>query len=98
MTVMIRRLLSFAAVLALSFSMMAGQLTNKTDVEIKELIIKDSIASYRGSCPCPSSKDSAGKNCGARIAYSKPGGASPICYGKDVTQKMVDDYRSKHGS
>jgi hypothetical protein len=23
---------------------------------------------------------------------SRPGGVSPICYSKDVTQKMIDDY------
>lgn len=65
----------------------------KTDAEIRQEIIKESIASYRGNCPCPHNVDRAGRRCGARSAYSRPGGASPICYDKDVTQKMVDDYR-----
>jgi hypothetical protein len=65
----------------------------KTDAEIKQEIIKQSIASYRGSCPCPYNVDRAGRTCGRRSAYSRPGGASPICYDRDVTQKMVDDYR-----
>jgi hypothetical protein len=69
----------------------------KTDAEIKQAIISDSIASYRGNCPCPYNTDRAGHQCGARSACSRPGGASPICYEKDVTQKMVDDYRKKHG-
>jgi hypothetical protein len=65
----------------------------KTDAEIKQEIIKQSIASYRGSCPCPYNVDRAGRMCGRRSAYSRPGGVSPICYERDVTQKMVDDYR-----
>src|SRR5436309_2705703 len=67
----------------------------KTDAEIKQEIIKQSIASYKGSCPCPYNVDRAGRMCGRRSAYSKPGGASPICYDKDVTPKMVDDYRKR---
>jgi hypothetical protein len=57
--------------------------TEKTDAEIKQAIIKESIASYRGSCPCPYNVDRAGRRCGARSAYSRPGGASPLCYEKD---------------
>ncbi len=68
----------------------------KTDAEIKQAIIKVSIASYRGNCPCPYNVDRAGRRCGARSAYSRPGGASPICYEADVTQKMLDDYRKKN--
>jgi len=82
------------AILVLAIGTVLGQ-SKATDAQIKQQIIKDSIASYRGSCPCPYSTDKAGKNCGARSAYSKPGGASPICYDKDVTQKMVDDYRKR---
>jgi len=68
----------------------------KTDEEIKQAVISESIAGYRGNCPCPYNTDRAGHRCGARSAYSRPGGASPVCYAKDVTQKMVDDYRKKH--
>lgn len=78
-----------------------GQQSNKpekTDTEIRQEIIKESIASYRGNCPCPYNVDRAGRRCGARSAYSRPGGASPICYDKDVTQKMVDDYRNRRST
>lgn len=37
-------------------------------------------ASRSGSCECPYDRDSAGRSCGARSAYSRPGGSSPICY------------------
>jgi hypothetical protein len=66
-----------------------------TDADIRQEIINESIANYRGSCPCPYNTDRAGRRCGARSAYSRPGGASPICYAMDVTQKMVDDYRKR---
>jgi hypothetical protein len=70
--------------------------TAKTDAEIKQAIIAESIADYRanrGNCPCPYNSDRAGHRCGARSAYSRPGGASPICYEKDVTPMMVEEYR-----
>ena len=67
--------------------------TKKTDAQIKQEIISASITAYKGNCPCPYNKDRRGHNCGARSAYSKPGGAMPLCYERDVTQKMVDDYR-----
>ncbi|MDX2216921.1 MAG: YARHG domain-containing protein [Oculatellaceae cyanobacterium bins.114] len=31
-------------------------------------------------CDCPYDVDAAGRQCGRRSAYSRPGGASPICY------------------
>jgi hypothetical protein len=85
------------AVLVLLLHVAWGQTAKaaKTDAEIKLEIINESIASYRGNCPCPYNTDRAGRRCGARSAYSRPGGASPICYAKDVTQKTVDDYRKK---
>jgi hypothetical protein len=68
----------------------------KTDAEIKQAVIAQSIANYHGNCPCPYNRDRAGHRCGARSAYSRPGGASPICYEMDVTQQMVDEYRKTH--
>lgn len=37
-------------------------------------------APYTGSCDCPYHTDRAGRRCGARSAYSRPGGRSPRCY------------------
>ena len=84
-------------VLAVLLGIAAAQTKNaaKTDAEIKQEIIKQSIARYKGTCSCPYSVDRAGRMCGRRSAYSKPGGASPSCYEKDVTPKMVVDYRKK---
>ena len=40
----------------------------KSDAEIKQAIIAESIASYSGSCPCPYNRDRAGRSCGRRSA------------------------------
>lgn len=69
----------------------------KTDDEIKQEIIRESIAAYPGTCACPYSVDRAGHRCGRRSAYSRPGGYAPLCYPKDVTNEMVQEYRKKHG-
>lgn len=39
--------------------------------------------SLTGSCSCPYDFDKAGRSCGGRSAYSRPGGSSPICYQDD---------------
>jgi hypothetical protein len=36
-----------------------------------------------------------GRSCGKRSAYSKPGGASPLCFKEDVTKAMVQAYRER---
>ena len=65
-----------------------------SDGEVKRLVIQESIASYPGRCPCPYDVDRAGRSCGRRSAYSRPGGYSPICYESDVTPQMVQQYRA----
>ena len=67
----------------------------KSGKEIKQVLIKESISSYRGSCPCPYSVARNGSRCGKRSAYSRPGGASPLCYESDVTDEMVEAYRNR---
>lgn len=57
-----------------------------------EAIIRQSINSYSGNCPCPYNTMSNGRRCGGNSAYSKPRGKSPLCYPGDVTQRMIDDY------
>jgi len=67
-----------------------------SDADIKQAIIRESIASYPGNCPCPYNTDRRGHSCGRRSAYSKPGGYSPICYPADVTPEMVKQYRKQN--
>ena len=67
-----------------------------SDDQIKKILIEESIAGYSGSCPCPYSTARNGSRCGKRSAYSRPGGAAPLCYPKDVTAEMVAEYREGH--
>jgi hypothetical protein len=55
-----------------------------TSIEKKKQMIRQSIASYSGPCPCPYSVMRNGRSCGKRSAWSKPGGASPLCYVSDI--------------
>lgn len=67
-----------------------------TDDQVAERIIQQSIASYSGNCPCPFNRASNGSRCGGRSAYSRPGGASPICYRGDVTATQIENYRKRN--
>lgn len=75
-------------------SPVAGPVRRQSDDAIRRAIIEQSIASYYGSCPCPYNVDRAGRSCGRRSAYSRPGGRSPICYPEDVTAGMVARFRA----
>jgi len=67
-----------------------------TDQEVRDMVIKESLQSYPGNCPCPYSTMKNGRSCGGRSAYSRPGGRSPLCFPKDVTDQMVKAYRAQH--
>ena len=71
------------------------RIAEATDDEIRELMIAESLASYSGTCPCPYFSDRAGRRCGGRSAYSRPGGASPLCYKTDITDEAVAAYRAR---
>ena len=83
--------------LALVAGTAAAQTSGKTvsAPEIKKAIILASLATYSGSCPCPYNVDRAGRRCGKRSAYDRPGGASPICFAEDITPAMVEAYRKR---
>jgi len=61
---------------------------------IVTILMAKSQSSYSGSCPCPNNVDRGARRCGARSAYSRPGGASPLCYPRDVTSDMIDRFIS----
>lgn len=69
-----------------------------SDEEIKQQIIRNSIASYPGRCPCPYNTMRNGNSCGGRSAYSKPGRRSPICYQTDVTPQMMQRYKNRNSN
>jgi len=70
--------------------------SRQTDDQIRQLIIEDSIASYPGVCACPFNSARNGSSCGRRSAWSRQGGYAPICYKKEVTKDMVDQWRQSH--
>ena len=63
------------------------------DEAIRQQLITLSRQAYSGSCPCPYSVNRGGRRCGKSSAYSRPGGARPLCYPQDVSAEMVDKYR-----
>ena len=72
-----------------------GRPSGPSDAEIRRILVTQSISRYSGSCPCPYNTDRAGRRCGRRSAYSKPGGASPLCYPGDVSDRAVAAYRAR---
>lgn len=69
--------------------------TNQEIREARKAIIRQSIQGYSGSCPCPYNTDRAGRRCGGRSAWSRPGGYSPICYDSDVSDARVNSYLAR---
>ena len=70
-----------------------------SDDQVRQIIIQRSIAAYNATghpCACPYQSDRAGHSCGRRSAYSRPGGAAPLCYPEDVTPGMIADWRRTH--
>ena len=65
----------------------------QSDAEIRQRIVRQSIAAYPGPCACPYNTDRAGRSCGRRSAYSRPGGYAPQCYPADVSQAEVEAWR-----
>lgn len=66
-----------------------------SDAAIADILIERSLAYYDGKCPCPYNRARNGSRCGRRSAYSRPGGAEPLCYAKDVTDAMIANYRAR---
>ncbi len=60
--------------------------------DVKKEMIKQSINSYSGNCPCPYNTTKRGRSCGKRSAYSRPGGASPLCYESDISDEEARRY------
>lgn len=80
------------AVAGLALSAASAQ----SDAQVKQQIIRQSIAAYPGPCPCPYSVMRNGRSCGGRSAYSRPGGYAPICYPADISQAEVRAWRESH--
>lgn len=95
------RTLSYRALLLACLSLTAYDATAKktqtSDDEIKQLLIEASISGYSGNCARPYNSARNGSQCGGRSAWSKPGGAEPLCYKEDVPEEQVEAWRRAHG-
>jgi hypothetical protein len=70
-----------------------------SDQEIAEFIVGESRQAYYRTghpCACPEDLARNGSRCGKRSAYSRPGGAQPYCYGRDVPAAEIARYRTSH--
>ena len=65
-----------------------------SDAEIKKDIVRQSIASTPGNCPCPYHRASNGYRCGRRSSYSRYGGRVVKCGARDVSKDDVAHYRA----
>ena len=81
-----------AAVFVFVSEMAIAKSNQLTDDQVKQRIIDDSIASYPGTCACPFNTARNGSSCGRRSAWSKAGGASPICYKKEISKAMIKEW------
>lgn len=88
------KLIIFIVLLMPSYIIAEMNNSSVSDEEIKDILIKQSIAIYPRNCPCPYSIDRSGKSCGKRSAYSKAGGYSPVCYPDDVSTFQIQEYRN----
>ncbi|WEK50970.1 MAG: SH3 domain-containing protein [Candidatus Kaistia colombiensis] len=72
-----------------------------TAAAIAVMLVTASRQSYYASgrpCACPDDVMRNGRRCGGRSAYSRPGGASPLCYPGDVTTGMIEAFRARRAS
>lgn len=90
------RALSLLAAALLTLSLQNAMAADKSDDEVRQAIINESIAAYSGNCPCPYYSAINGSRCGKRSAYSNPSGASPYCYNDDVSDEMVEQWKARH--
>ena len=86
---------AFGAIAAFIAAAAQPATAQQSDAAIRQAIVRQSIAVYSGSCPCPYSTDRAGRSCGRRSAYSRPGGESPKCYPADVSAAEVRAWRGR---
>ena len=80
--------------LSLTLGVDAKQIT-QSDEAIKQKIIQQSIQAYSGNCPCPYNTARNGSRCGKRSAYNRVGGAAPLCYPEDVSDRMVKEFKGR---
>lgn len=65
----------------------------QSDSQLRQRIVRQSVAAYPGNCPCPYSIARNGSHCGGRSAYNRRGGHAPLCYPSDVSSADIARHR-----
>lgn len=86
------RAVALSFLISISFANNTLAYDNAEIIAAKRKMIAESISSYRGNCPCPYNTAANGSSCGKRSAYSKPGGAEPLCYETDITDAQAVEW------
>ncbi len=92
--IMMRRQALAAAAMLFGLGLSTPSLA-QSDAQIRQKIIKASIANYSGNCPCPYNTKSNGHRCGGNSAHSRGGGASPKCFASDISAAEVRAWRKR---
>jgi hypothetical protein len=69
-----------------------------TAAAIAAILVQASRNQYYATghpCACPDDLMRNGQRCGGRSAYSRPGGATPLCYPNDVSPEMIRSYQER---
>ena len=92
-----QRLLAGLGILVVLASCAVAVDRSPSDDEVRQMIIRESVSTYPGPCPCPYHRARDGSRCGKRSAWSRPGGYAPLCYYSDISDETVKGYRQTYG-
>jgi hypothetical protein len=65
-----------------------------TDAQIRALLVRASVALYKGVCPCPWSVDHQHRRCGEASAFQRRLSEAPNCFAREITREQVARYRA----
>ena len=95
---MLVRLFKLLAIIALLVFAVAPLHAKEDLATVKQRMIRESLSQYQGNFPCPYNYASNGSHCGARSAYTKRGGTSPLCYPSDITDEQAIKWAEQHNA
>ena len=90
-----RTILLAMLVLAAPLAAQARDCSHLSDAQIRAAVVRESRQAYYRTghpCACPDDHMRNGRRCGNVSAYVRPGGASPLCYPRDVSAAAVRTY------
>jgi hypothetical protein len=66
-----------------------------SDAQVRDRIIRTSMAIHDGACPCPHSIAPNGRRCGRRSNW-RAGDEGPTCYPNEVSKAELREWRARH--